>query len=260
MVKETRWVYDKNMKHFPELNYLSLTNKKMVGFYIIYFLLWGVSISLLKFFTKKYDTSSISIAFLIGLSLILLFDFINQNPWEISIANENRNFYLYKPLSESDAVLIKNDIYKFKNKNSGGLVDKKRLEQFAKEGKVKYITFGQWVNSQFRNQNPDVSLEFTRDTVKTLNGEIKLLINSSYYLFNMIITLAAVAFRIKKSLLFEILPWILMSAIVGIGGMFAYFWDNNYEHQINNLIMKKKLLITAISFSLAACIYVFNNI
>ena len=236
MVKETRWVYDKDMKHFPELNYLSLTNKKMIGFYIIYILLWGVSIKLVKIFTKKYDTLSIAFSFLIGLFLIILFDFINQNPWEISISNEDKHFYMYKPLSEGDAVLIKNEVFKFPDKNSGGLVDKDKLEQFVKEGKVKYISLGQWVTSQFSSSTSEASLEFTRDNIKTLNGEIKLLINSSYYLFNMLITLAAVSFRIKKVLFFQILPWILICAIVGLGSMFSYFWDSNYSDQINNLI------------------------
>ena len=261
MVKETRWVYDKDMTHFPELNYLSLSTNKIIGFYIIYILLWVISIKLLKLFSIKYDNKPIIISFIIGFSLIVLFDFINQNPWEISISAEDSNFYLYKPLSEGDAVLIKNDdAYKFPNKQSGGLIDKDKLEQFVKEGKVKYISLGEWVNSQFSNTSSDASLDFTQDNIKTLNDEIKLLINSSYYLFTMLITLAAVSFRFKKSLFFHILPWLLICAIVGIGSVFSYFWGNSYADQINHLIVKKKLLITAISFSLAACFSVLNNI
>ena len=211
-------------------------------------------------FIPKYDKKSIIFSFTTGLFLIILFDIINQNPWEISISNEDRNFYLYKPLSVGDAVLTKNEIFKFRNKISGGLVDKNKLEQFVKEGKVEYLSLTDWLNSQFDNISPSVSLDLTKNSVKNLNNEISLLIRSSYYLFTMLITLAAVSFRFKKKLFFHILPWILICAIVCLGGMFTYFWDNNYSDQINNLIIKKKLLLTSISFSLAACLSVYNNI
>ena len=50
--------------------------------------------------------------------------------------------------------------------------------------------------------------------------------NCAYYVFTILITLSAVAYRINKRLFYRILPWVLGSAIVGLGSMFIMLWKN----------------------------------
>ena len=97
-------------------------------------------------------------------------------------------------------------------------------------------------------------------TTKGLTSQIGVIMNCAYYVFTILITLSAIAYRINKKLFYRILPWVLGSAIIGLGSMFIVLWEKTYQQFLLHITVKKKLLLTSMSFAMAACFIFLNNI
>ena len=258
-------VYDVKMKHKPGLNYIDQSTGEIWGFYFFYILIWILCIRLLILFNTRYDRISIIIAFLIGFLGLFFFDFLNASPYEISVDKADKRFYIYNSLSEPDAVLFKNSVFKFPDNKTGALVDIKLFKEYVKAGKIKYkklrdINSEEWGKQKYFKLPEERTGMAGEHSTQIMGKNINLVMNAAYYLFTMIITLAIITVRINKKLFYRILPWILISAIVGLGTVFVYLWEQRYSQLLFHLLIKKKLLMMSISFSLAACFIVYNNI
>jgi len=119
---------------------------------------------------------------------------------------------------------------------------KKKYSTFLKNKQITDIPF-----SQRHEENNNLI------DSKLVIPKISLLVDCSYYLFTTLITLSAVAIRVNKRLFNDIIPWVLISALIGVGGIFIFIWERNIKELLFHLAIKKKILITAISFALAAC-------
>ena len=221
--KPTVWVGDDNTEYTVQ-DYISQTPMLKAFSYILYIILWVGGIHLLNLFNTQYDRASIISAFLIGILLIFALDWVNDLTWEIS---------------------VNIDAYKYK--------------KYLKNGKIKDESFVEWKEKEFTESKKAVETDI-QSSAKNLSDQIEIIMNCAYYVFTILITLSAVAYRINKKLFYRILPWVLGSAIVGLGSMFIMLWEKTYRQFLIHLTMKKKLLLTSISFALAACFIFLNNI
>ena len=156
--------------------------------------------------------------------------------------------------------MTENNIYKMKKPNDRLLmIDAEKYYKYLKEGKFTDQDFTQWRGKQFTH-----NLQNDEDNIiassKNIGSQVEVLMQSAYYVFTILITLSAVAYRVNRDLFNRIIPWVLSSAIVGLGSMFLMIWNRKYEQLLLHLAFKKKLLLTSISFSVAACFIFLNNI
>ena len=154
----------------------------------------------------------------------------------------------------------KNDVFKLKKPNHKLLlIDANKYKKYLESGKIKDSPFTEWKKKEFEESNKAAETDIV-STAKSLSDQIEVIMNCAYYVFTILITLSAVAYRINKRLFYRILPWVLSSAIVGLGSMFIMLWEKTYEQFLIHITMKKKLLITSMSFAMAACFIFLNNI
>jgi hypothetical protein len=260
--KPTVWVGDDNTEYTVQ-DYISQTPMLKAFSYILYIILWGGGIHLLILFNTQYDRASIISAFLIGIILIFALDWINDLTWEIAVNKADKKYYLINnsgPLASGYRIMNKNSVFKMKKPNHHLLlVDAYKYKKYLESGKIKDTPFVEWKEKEFKESNKAVETDI-QSTAKSLSDQIEIIMNCAYYVFTILITLSAVAYRINKKLFYRILPWVLGSAIVGLGSMFIMLWEKTYQQFLLHLTMKKKLLLTSISFALAACFIFLNNI
>ena len=163
-------------------------------------------------------------------------------------------------LSSNFRIMAKNNTYKLKKPNHRLLmIDAGRYIKYLGEGKFTDQDFTSWRGQQF-SQNKENDEDNIEATSKNIGSQIEVLMQSAYYVFTILITLSAVAYRVNRKLFNRIIPWVLSSAIVGLGSMFFMLWERKYQQLLVHLAFKKKLLITSISFAMAACFIFLNNI
>ena len=256
------WVGDDNTEYTVQ-DYISQTQTLKAFSYIMYILLWGGGLHLLNLFNTKYDRASIISAFLVGILLIFALDWINDLTWEIAINKSDNKYYLINnsgPFETGYRIMRKNNIFKLKKPNHKLLlIDAYKYKKYLESGKIKDSPFTEWKKKEFEESNKAAETDITA-TAKSLSDQIEVIMNCAYYVFTILITLSAVAYRINKRLFYRILPWVLSSAIVGLGSMFIMLWEKTYEQFLIHITMKKKLLITSMSFALTACFIFLNNV
>jgi hypothetical protein len=257
--KSIVWVGNSDTAYTVQ-DYVSQTFLQKGFSYILYLVLWGGGIHLLRLFNSKYDRASIISAFLIGILLIMTLDWVNGMTWEIAVNNADDNYYLINndsSLSSGYRIMQKNNVFKMKNPNHKLLlIDAEKYKNYLKSGKIKDEDFTSWKKKESRKA-AETDIE---STTKSLTSQIGVIMNCAYYVFTILITLSAIAYRINKKLFYRILPWVLGSAIIGLGSMFIVLWEKTYQQFLLHVTMKKKLLITSISFAIAACFIFLNNI
>ena len=252
-------------------DYVPMSPTQNMFSYFLYVILWLGSLHLLRLFNNKYDRTSIIMAFLIGLCLMLFLDWINATSWEILIDKDNTRYYILnndikkvenpnRKINTNFRIMSNNNTYKMKSPNHRLLII--NAEKYIKnlnKGKFTDQDFTSWRGKQFtqNKQNEEDNIEATS---KNIGSQIEVLMQSAYYVFTILITLSAVAYRVNRKLFNRIIPWVLSSAIVGLGSMFFMLWERKYHQLLVHLAFKKKLLITSISFAMAACFIFLNNI
>ena len=266
------WVGDANTAYTVQ-DYVPMSATQNMFTYFLYVVLWLGSLHLLNLFNNKYDRTSIIMAFLIGLLLMFLLDWVNGVGWEIVIDKDSAKYYilnndishLKKKSFSNFRIMTKNNVYKMKNPNY-------KLLMIAAEKYIKHLDKGKftdedftiWRGKQFKQTRKGkltvASADDETATSKNIGSQIEVLMQSSYYVFTILITLSAVAYRVNRDLFNRIIPWVLSSAIVGLGSMFFMLWERKYSQLLMHLAFKKKLLITSISFAMAACFIFLNNI
>jgi hypothetical protein len=259
----TIWVLGDKSEYMHE-DYIPMTLKMNIIGYTIYVILWLASLKLLKMFDNEYDRVSIAAAFFIGCFLLMALDKINDLNWEISI---NKNTFKYTIMNNKHLagtppnVVIPSDnkVYNFKNNTDLLLIDSKKFLLNQKKGGFKDLSLVEWRKREFSKHKSSTQNDIT-STSENITAQIGLLMKCAYYVFTILITLSAVAYRINKKLFYRIIPLVLSSAIVGLGSMFILLWEHNYTQLLMHLAFKKKLLITSISFALAAIFIFFNNL
>lgn len=255
--KKTLWVADKKTTYTSQ-DYAATPFVMNIMLYGIYIVAWLCALRLVKMFNKTYGFIPIFLAFFIGCCLLFLLDYINILNWEISINKDtgkyilmnNDTTYFEEP---SRIIETNNDIYHFGKSRWMLLIDDKKYYRFLKDKQITDIPFSG------KNE------EDTSDINNLVNSnlivpKINVLVDCSYYLFTTLITLSAVAIRVNRRLFNDIIPWVLISAIVGVGGIFIFIWERNIQELLLHLAIKKKILITAISFALAACFSFINKL
>ena len=258
----TVWVGDTNTEYTVQ-DYISQSLSMKAFSYILYIVLWGGGIHLLKLFNSRYDRVSIISAFLVGILLIFALDWINDLTWEIAINKADKKYYLVNnagPFKSGYRIMDKNNIFKLKKPNHTLLlIDSNKYKKYLDNGEIKDQPFADWKEKEFIESHKAVETDIV-STTKTITDQIEVIMNCAYYIFTILITLSAVAYRINKRLFYRILPWVLGSAIVGLGSMFIMLHEKTYQQFLMHINMKKKLLITSMSFALAACFIFLNNI
>ena len=263
--KSVVWALNENTVDTVQ-DYVPMTGTINMFSYFLYIILWLGSLHLLKLFNNKYDRTSIIMAFLIGITLFILLDWINAMTWEIAIDKDNAKYYimnnaLHKSELESNyRVMSVNNVYKMKKPNHKILlIGSQKYIKYLKEKKFTDKSFTNWRSHHF-NTFENRSLDDIAAASKNIGAQIEVLMNSAYYVFTILITLSAVAYRVNRKLFNRIIPWVLSSAIVGLGSMFFMLWERKYDQLLMHLAFKKKLLITSMSFAMAACFIFLNNI
>jgi len=248
---------------FTVQDYASQTFLQKGFSYIVYIVLWAGGIHLLRLFNSKYDRASIISAFLVGIILIMALDWINDMTWEIAVNNADNNYYLINnatKISSGYRIMEKNNIFKMKNPNHKLLlIDAEKYKKYLESGKIKDEDFTSWKKKVFEESRKAAETDIA-STTKMLTSQIGVIMNCAYYVFTILITLSAIAYRINKKLFYRILPWVLGSAIIGLGSMFIVLWEKTYQQFLLHVTVKKKLLITSMSFAMAACFIFLNNI
>ena len=262
--RKTTWVFGDKSEYMHE-SYVPLTTKMNIISYILYVILWLASLRLLKMFDNKYDRVSIGSAFFIGCFLLLALDKINDLNWELSI---DKNTFKYTLINneKTDGIILDNiviptdnKVYKFKTNAELLLIDSDKYLENQKKDKFTASSLTDWHKKEFTKRKTSSEKDIN-STSKNMTAQIGLLMKCAYYVFTILITLSAVAYRINKKLFYRIIPLVLSSAIVGLGSMFIVLWEHSYTQLLIHLIFKKKLLITSISFALAAIFIFFNNL
>ena len=261
--KSIVWVSNETTQDLVQ-DYTFFPIKHLVVFYIIYLVLWLLAVHFVGMFHGVVSYMAYIWPFLFGLFTIFLLDYINYMTWEISILDKDRNYYITNTdISHTDGdirVMTHNKVFKIpKGNHHLLLIDGKKYEKYIKEKKIKDIGFEKWNFARKHDDNKS-RLEALNNTTNKIAQTIQILMDCSYYLFTILITLSAVAHRLKKNLIYKVIPWVLISAIIGLGSNFLMFWEKTYVELLNHLNVKKKILITSISFAIAACFTFGNNI
>ena len=256
------WVGDDNTEYTVQ-DYISQSPRLKAFSYIIYIVLWFCVLNLLKLFNTKNDRSAIITGFLLGVVMIFALDWINDLSWEIAINKADHKYYLINnagPFISGYRIMNKNNVFKMKKPNHKLLlIDAYKYKKYLENGEIKDEPIIDWKKREFEESHKAADTDIV-STAKSLSDQIEVIMNCAYYVFTILITISAVAYRINKRLFYRILPWVLGSAIVGLGSMFIMLWEKTYQQFLIHLTMKKKLLITSMSFALTACFIFLNNV
>jgi hypothetical protein len=256
------WVGDTNSEYTVQ-DYVGQSTKDTMFSYFLYVLLWMGSWHLLNLFNTQYDRTAIFSAFLIGFVMIILLDYVNSMTWELAVNKADRHYYVMNnkgPVKPNYRIMKKNNIFKMKKPNHQLLlIDSQKYKKFLDSGEIKDEPFIEWKKREFSESHKAAETDIVA-TSRSVADQIEVIMNCAYYVFTILITLSAVAYRINKKLFIRILPWVLGSAIVGLGSMFIMLWEKTYQQFLLHLTMKKKFLLTSMSFAMAACFIFLNNI
>ena len=250
-MKEVVWLSNVNSKYIPRLTGIDQTRTKKGAYLLFYIFIWALSYLYLK--NKLVSKKPILIGFISGILLLLLFDFLNDQEYFISINNKQKYILTYNP--DAFYVILKNDSFKTNN-STGTIMKKDVLDKLIREKKIKVEKLVDYYNP-FKNKKLDGNLWKNVSKPIDSGDDYNQLDDATFNYMVVIFTLGIVVSGISKSKLFHVLPWLILSCIFSLCSQSLFRWNSSYKQVLDEFILKQKAFILGISFGITSIISLF---
>ena len=250
-MKEVIWLSNVDSKYIPRLTGIDQTRIKKGAYLFFYIFVWVLSYFYLK--NKLVSKKPILIGFISGILLLLLFDFLNDQEYFISINNERKYILTYNP--NAFHVILKNDAFKINN-NTGTIMKKDVLDKLIREKKIKVEKLVDYFNP-LKHKKLDGNLWKHVSKPIDSGSDYNQLDDATFNYMVVIFTLGIVVSGISKIKLFYVLPWLILSCIFSLCSQSLFRWNSSYKQVLDEFILKQKAFILGISFGITSVISLF---
>ena len=137
-------------------------------------------------------------------------------------------------------------------KTKGLIIDSKKFKEQAIKNNIELTSLMEWYDSRAKSQEHNIDIQTSSDVQP-------LIIQTGYYIISAMVTIGIVTYRIDPKHFLKTIPLIILISLLCINGLYYWSWDYNSEDSLTNITAKKKILLTAISFSLFLCTMILNR-
>lgn len=217
--------------------------------FVFYILIWVFFIFVFNSNTK-FNKKIISVGFLSGLVILLLYDYLFNYSISIAVDQHKSNFFIYNPVSQN--VILNKKILNFKHSN-GYLISKNEFDKLKKNKHFSYASIEKYLDNQYVKS---LGGEFQATPLSVYEFTNDLLISGSY-LFITLITACIIASHHNKKMFVQMLPFAVMSGFLSLAVISLWFTERNYADLVFTKKFKSKIYIYGFSFALSCIITPF---
>jgi len=249
-MKPAVWAFPSTLKHYPNNSWLVYDYRHPFILAFVYVGLWAVVTKVL--YKPKKNFWPIVHSFLLGGVFIIFHYYWSTSNWGYALDRDTHSLVTY-PATLPYKIVYKSpydDIFK-KNKQMGVLVDPEKYAEYKKKGLIHDVGLNQLMKKKRHLGEADVNSA----------TPFEQLVDVSYYHMILMFSLTILVAKIDIALFKLIFPWIILSVLFTLVQTAAWFWVPNVEDTARLFIIKQRLFLVGISFSLTAILIIlkFNN-
>ena len=183
--------------------------------------------------------------------MLLLLDYIN-NYSEQLVVDKNTGAFTYIN-SRAFYIALDDKYFKFDKINSI-LMKKSEVTELIKQKKLNAVSYYDYINNQYlKIGTPKLGTPSASSEVENIK-----LLGASYMIISLI-TLGMISGSISGKLSKAIMPYIITATLFSVGALSYWVYTIDISGILIIATFKLKSMITAISFSLTACLVFLNE-
>ena len=249
-MKPAVWAFPSTLEHYPNDSWLTYDYRHPYMLAFMYIGLWAI-VSKFLYIPKKNFWPMVK-AFSMGLGFMIFHFFWSTSKLGYALDRDTHSLVTF-PSTIPYKILYKSpydDIFK-KNRKMGVIVDPQKYAEYKKKGAIKDMYLSELMKKKRHLGAANINNITPFEEI----------VDVSYYHMILMFSLTILVAKIDISLFKLVFPWIILSVIFTLVQSSAWFWETSVENTAKIYVIKQRLFLVGVSFSLTAILIIlkFNN-